>query len=62
MKIKWESSDKYLVGGMVTTTVAYYMPASNTTKQTLMLAGLVGIVVGAAKSESFGDAFWFFML
>jgi hypothetical protein len=62
MKIKWESSDKYLVGGLVTTTVAYYMPARNTTKETLMLAGLVGVVVGVAKSESIGDAIWFFLL
>jgi len=71
MKIKWESSDKYLVGGIVMAAIGSSIPvvgeyaqqqSAETQKKTLIFAGLVGVVVGVAKSESIGDAIWFFLL
>ena len=68
MKIKWEPSDKYLVGGILATSVGLMIPEVSSsarttkptsTKQVLLLGGILGIVVGTVKSESIVDALLF---
>ena len=64
MKIKWESSDNYLVGGVLATSLGILIPEERTTptKEVLLLGGILGIVVGLVKSESTLDSFLFFFL
>lgn len=71
MKIKWESSDKYLVGGILATSVGILIPEvpssirttkPTPTKQVLLLGGILGIVVGVVKSENTLDALLFSLI